>query len=97
MEESSLHINFLELRAIHFALIHFLHLLSRKHVLSHTDNIYVKAHINKQGGTKSSALNKEVLQFMQWAELHVALVTAGHVKGSVNPGQLAEQAESAGS
>ncbi len=49
----SWHINCLELRAVFLALINFLPLLRRCHVIVRTDNMAVVFHINRQGGSRS--------------------------------------------
>ncbi len=45
----SWHINCLELRAVFLALIHFLPVLWKHHVIVRTDNMVVVSHINRQG------------------------------------------------
>ncbi|XP_060546629.1 uncharacterized protein LOC132711500 [Pantherophis guttatus] len=77
-------INFLELRAIFLALRHFLPLLQGKHVLVLTDNVSAKAHVNRQGGTRSRSLFHESLQLGLWAETHLASLTASHISGKSN-------------
>ncbi|XP_064415363.1 mitochondrial import receptor subunit TOM5 homolog isoform X3 [Latimeria chalumnae] len=49
-EESRLHINLLELRAVHFALAHLLHKVRGSVVLLRTDNTTVVCYVNRQGG-----------------------------------------------
>lgn len=83
-EESSLHSNLLEIRAICLALSQFQQLFLGKHLLVRMDNVAAKAHINKQGGSRSSILNKEALLILQWAKVHVESLSTEHVKGSVN-------------
>ncbi len=45
----ALHINGLELRAVHLALTHFLPFLTHSHVIVRTENMPVVSHINRQG------------------------------------------------
>ncbi len=47
-----------QLRAIFLALIHFLPLLRRCHVIVRTDNVAVISHINWQGGSRLHTLNR---------------------------------------
>ncbi|KAK7916624.1 hypothetical protein WMY93_012385 [Mugilogobius chulae] len=49
------HVNYLELRAVHLALHHFLPLIKGQHVLVRTDNTTLVAYINKQGARTSVA------------------------------------------
>lgn len=50
-------------------------------MLVRTDNIATKAYINGHGGTRSSALNREVAMLFSWAEVHLASIRAEHVAG----------------
>ena len=52
----SLHINVLELEAVHRALVHFLPVLKNQKVLVRSDNVTVVQYLNKQGGTRSPNL-----------------------------------------
>lgn len=65
--ESRLPINLLKLRAVHLALQDFGPNLTNYHVLVRTDNIAKKAHLNKQGGTRSPALHREAMLLLRWA------------------------------
>lgn len=64
-------INFLELRAIRLGLLHFHSAVEGKYVLILTDNITLKAHINRQGRTRSKRLMMEAQQLVSWAETHL--------------------------
>jgi hypothetical protein len=55
-EESHLHINLLEIRAVFLSLQHFQDFLEGKVIKVESDNTSVVAHLNKQGGVKSWAL-----------------------------------------
>ena len=52
VQEKEQHINWLEMKAVQQALIHFRHILLGKKVLLRCDNSTVVSHINKQGGDK---------------------------------------------
>lgn len=54
--ESKLHINFLELKAIHFGLLCFSSLIKNKNVQIFSDNSTAVSYINKMGGTHSHSL-----------------------------------------
>lgn len=77
--DSKLPINLLELRAIRLSLLHFGTALQGKHVLIRTDNMTAKAHVNKQGGTRSSRLHKETLLLFRWVESHREAIRAEYV------------------
>ena len=71
LEETSLHINLLELRAVRFALTVFSDMLRGKKVLINTDNVSALFYINKQGGTSSIALCMESL--LLWNQVFALL------------------------
>ena len=62
-ENSTLHINLLELRAVRLALLQFQH-LTGKTVVVFAD-ITALAYLLQQGGTHSSALNNEVQRMLR--------------------------------
>lgn len=68
-------INWLELRAIRMALLHFQHLVEGHHIRILTDNVTAKAHINREGGTRSRSLMEESARLFTWAE---------HISGTTN-------------
>lgn len=82
--ESCQLINLLELRAIWLALIHFSKQLEGRNVLLRTDNIAAKAHLNKQGGSRSFSLHKEALILFAWVEKTVCSLRAEHIRGLEN-------------
>lgn len=43
-----------------------------------------KTHLNKQGGSRSSALHKEAVVLFQWAECHMLSLRAEHKRGLDN-------------
>lgn len=77
-------INWLELRAVHLALKHFEAALEQKHVLILTDNVATKAHVNREGGTRSRSLMAESEALLAWAERHVLSLRAEHISGQDN-------------
>ena len=83
-QESHLHINLLELRAVRLALVHFQTLLVGLKVMICTDNSTVVAQINKQGGTLSWDLVQETLQIMEWAIENRITLKARHIPGKLN-------------
>ncbi|KAK9403183.1 ubiquitin carboxyl-terminal hydrolase 7-like [Crotalus adamanteus] len=76
-------INWLELRAIHLALHHFHHRIRGRHVLALTD-VASKAHVNRQGGTRSRSLMSEARLLGSWAESNLASIRAEHISGEKN-------------
>lgn len=66
--ETKLHINVLELREIPLPLRDFASRIQGAHVLVRTDNVTAKTYFNRQGGTRSAQLSKEVSLLMTWAE-----------------------------
>lgn len=77
-------INWLELRAIHLALRHFHRLVTGCHVLVLTDNVAAKAHVNRQGGTRSRTLMAEAQLLGSWAERNLLSLRAEHISGVNN-------------
>ncbi|XP_013907147.1 PREDICTED: uncharacterized protein LOC106537516 [Thamnophis sirtalis] len=82
--EAAHSINWLELRAARLALRKFASLVRGAHVLLMTDNVATKAHINRQGGTRSKALMLEAEALGRWAERHLASLSADHISGVSN-------------
>nr|XP_056700699.1 complement factor H-like [Euleptes europaea] len=82
--EKRMHINRLELRAIRKALLEFQPLIQNHHLLLRMDNISAKAHINKEGGSRSSSLHAEATAILSWAEKHLASLRVEHIKGEMN-------------
>ncbi|CAM4580422.1 unnamed protein product [Leuciscus chuanchicus] len=75
------HTNCLELKAIHFALQEFSLFIRDHHVLIRTDNTELVAYINRQGGVRSSALQRMAQFFLLWANQHFLSIRAVHVPG----------------
>ncbi len=75
----ALHINGLESRVVHLALIHFLPFLAHSHVIFRMDNMAVVSHINHQGGFRSRTLNRHARQLLLWAQDTFLSLRAVHV------------------
>ncbi len=78
------HINSLELRAVHLALIHFLPFLAHSLVIVRMDNMAVVFHINRQGGSWLWTLNRHVIKLLLWAQGRFLFLRAVHVPGVLN-------------
>ena len=83
-QESSLHINILELEAVSRALRHFVSSLSNKVVRIFTDNTTVAFYLNKQGGAHSPALSLRAEDTIRWCLDHNILLSAVHIAGKSN-------------
>lgn len=84
LEERILHISVLELRAVRLALLQFWNNMEGRHVLIRTDNTVAKVYINRQEGTLSRTLNKEVTLLFEWAEWHLLNIQSTHLAGMYN-------------
>ena len=82
-QESSLHINVLELRAIRLALGRF-SIPSGSHVLVASDNSTVVAYVNKQGGTRSRPLWEETKSLFHLTTSLQISIRARHIAGRLN-------------
>ena len=82
--ESLLHMNTLELRAVHLALRGFLPALEGSHILVRTDNTSAVYHINHQGGVRSQQSLREAQRLLQWAFPRFATLRAMHLPGVEN-------------
>ncbi|XP_063790602.1 uncharacterized protein LOC134945328 [Pseudophryne corroboree] len=83
-QETCLHINILELRAIYNALSQAETLLRDKSVLIQSDNITAVAHVNRQGGTRSRVAMAEATRILRWAGNHVRALSAVFIPGVDN-------------
>ncbi len=77
-------INCLELRAVFLALIHFLPILGKQHVIVRTDNMAVVSHINCQGGSRSRTLDRLARRLLLWSQDKLLSSRAVHVPGVLN-------------
>ncbi len=83
-EESALHINVLELLAVHRADSHWVRLLRNKTVSVSTDNSTVVTYIKHQGGMHSLTLNLQVRELLLFAQANNILLQARHIPGKLN-------------
>ena len=84
VEESRLHINVLELRAVHLALMALLPFLRGRHVLIRSDNTTTVYHINHQGGTRSAGMLRATRDLFLWAAPRLCSLRAMYLPGSRN-------------
>ena len=83
-QESSLHINLLELKALFLALRAFSHLVTDHRVTAMCDNSTVVAYVNKQGGTVSDSLCSLTGQLLRWTESNRVQLEARYLPGQSN-------------
>ena len=69
-DQSQLHINILEIMAIHFALKKAIQYIHHSCVMISTDNTTVISYINKQGGKHSLNLCMKVWEILHWCLEH---------------------------
>ena len=82
--QRSLHINNLELLAVHLALQHFLPLVINKVVIVMTDNTTVVGQIKNQGGTHSRSLYRQTVLLLEWADSKRITLVPRHIPGHLN-------------
>ena len=82
--EKSKHINFLELRAIQFALFAFRKFIINSSVRIHCDNTTAMAYINKFGGCRSSSMSYLSRKICLWCIDNSVSLTAIHIPGIYN-------------
>ena len=83
-QESSLHINNLELKAVHKAVSCFLSHLKGHCVLLSTDNTTVVSYIRRQGGTHSLSLFQEVRSLFLLCQAHDISLQVKYLPGRLN-------------
>ena len=83
-EESSLHINVLELKAIEFGLKSFLNKSHGQHIRIKSDNTTAIAYINNKGGVKSIPCHRVAKDIWEWAVTRNNHLSAQHLPGSEN-------------
>ncbi|XP_075785297.1 uncharacterized protein LOC142829500 [Pelodiscus sinensis] len=83
-QESLLHINFLELRAVFNACRHFVHQIQGTTIQVLTDNICTVYYINRQGGARSRTLCAEAVRLWNWAIRHRIALIASYLPGKTN-------------
>jgi hypothetical protein len=84
MEESLLHINCLELKAVIQALTTWITSLEGLQVMLATDNTAVVSYINKQGGTHSPSLLNLTQELLSLVDTHGISLKARHIPGRFN-------------
>ena len=82
-QESLLHINYLELKAV-LALQQFGHLCRDQIVLVAMDNTTVVSYINKQGGMRSGSLCALLWRLLSWCHPRNIVLRARHIPGRLN-------------
>jgi len=82
--QKALHINQLELLAVHLALKQFRSRVIGSHVIAMTDNTTVVGQISNQGGTHSRALYLLTRDLLLWCDANDVLLSARHIPGRLN-------------
>ena len=82
--EKTLHINVLELEAIHRAMLHWMRKLMGLTVLVASDNSTVVSYINKQGGTRSIQLCRRTKRLLLMCQANLIVLRARHIPGRLN-------------
>ena len=83
-DQSRLHINVLEMKAIFLSLSRAAHKVKNSTVLVSTDNTTVVAYIRHQGGTHSTELSEEVWNVLNLCLAHSIQLLAKHIPGRFN-------------
>ena len=84
VQESSQHINLLEMKALFLALQSFQEMVTGHHVTAMCDNSTVVAYINRQDRTVSDSLCSLTRQLLQWAESFDVQLEARYLPGQSN-------------
>ena len=83
-QESALHINLLELKAMLLALKRFERLCWNQTILVCSDNTTVVSYINKEGGMKSGSLCALLWRLLMWCNQRQIVLRARHIPGHLN-------------
>ena len=83
-DQSRLHINVLEMKAIFLSLTRAVHKVKNSTVLVSTDNTTVVAYIRHQGGTRSPDLSEEVWNILNLCLAHNIELLVKHIPGRFN-------------
>ena len=83
-DQSQLHINVLEMKAIFLSLSRAVHKVKNSTVFVSTDNTTVVAYIRHQGGTHSTELSEEVWNVLNLCLAHNIQLLAKHIPGRFN-------------
>ena len=84
LDQSALHINVLEMKAILLALKQCHQHVNNTTVMIATDNSSVVAYLRKQGGTHSPSLYMEVWETLRWCDKRNINLLVRHVPGKSN-------------
>lgn len=84
IEESNIHINILELKAIYFGLKCFARDLSNCNILIRTDNSTALAYVNKMGSVQHPQLNDLSRTIWKWCESRNLWIFASYISSSEN-------------
>ena len=84
VEEARSHINWLELKAISLALVHFLPHIVNSWVVICGDNTTSLAYLKKGGGTRSLSLSLLAEEILIWAHTHQIHLDPEFVPGNLN-------------
>ena len=84
LDQSALHINVLEMKAILLALKQCHQHVNNTTVMIATDNSSVVAYLRKQGGTHSPSLCMEVWETLRWCDKRNINLLVRHVPGKTN-------------
>ena len=84
VSESQLHINELELKAVHFAVQAFGERLKNRHVKILCENSTTVAYVNAMGRTKSPNCNQIAYDIWDWCVNNNSWLTATHIAGVEN-------------
>ena len=83
-DQSLLHINVLEMKAVLLALKQFQNIIGNSSVMIVTDNASVVAYIRKEGGTHSPSLCMEVWETLLWCHNKGISLRVRHIPGKNN-------------
>ena len=83
-DQSRLHINVLEMKAIFLSLTRAIHKVKNSTVLVSTDNTTMVAYIRHQGGTHSTVLSEEVWNILNLCLTHNMQLLVKHIPGRFN-------------
>ena len=81
--EKNQHINYLELKAVHFALLAFKGSIQNCKVRLNCDNTTAISYINKFGGCRNVALNYLSRQIWLWCIYNKVSINAVHIPGLI--------------
>lgn len=83
-DESNMHINALELKAVLFTLQSLCSTEQGTHIRARIDNTTAVAYINNMGGTKSLICNEIAKEIWHWCIIREIWISAEHLPGSQN-------------